>query len=91
MKRWLFPALTKAWEALGLEGNLAVHMCDTRIVEPMLLFLSTLPGAEPRGVLACTGSKPKPRPVWVFRKRPRSGDHARAASEAMHRHYPNLC
>jgi len=67
-KGWLFPALAKAWGALGRGGNLAVHMCDGRIAEPMLLFAATLPGAAYRGVLACTGSKPNPRPVWVFRK-----------------------
>ena len=69
LEGWLFPALAKAWRLLEPDGHLAVHMCDGRIVEPMLRFASTrLPLSTYRGVLACTGSKPKARPVWVFRK-----------------------
>ena len=46
-----------------------MHMCDTRFIEPMLLYIgSRLPGATYRGVLSCTGSQSKPRPIWCLRK-----------------------
>ena len=70
IRDWLFPTLAKSWRHLVEGGCLAVHMCDTRFIEPMLLYIgSRLPGATYRGVLSCTGSQSKPRPIWVFEKR----------------------
>ena len=63
---WLAPVLRKAWAMLDAGGVMAIHMCDTRIVRPMLQMLGALPGARYTGALFCTGAKTRPMPTWVF-------------------------
>ena len=85
---WLLPTLQKAWQHLRVGGHLAVHMCDRRIVEPMLLMIDHyLPCAHYVGVLACTGALSKPRPTWVYIKTTEATEPTRE----LQRFFPELC
>lgn len=70
--RFLFRALSNAWEALKIGGYLVIHLGDTqeiRTCEAMNIFIqNNLRGSSWEGIIGLQGGYGVPRPVWVWKK-----------------------
>lgn len=73
---FLFASLSKAWDNLKEGGYLILHLGDAKTIatsEATNIFIeSYLPGASWEGVIGLQGDSGFPRPVWVWKKLPRT-------------------
>lgn len=74
MVGFLFKSLKMVWNALKINGYLAIHMGDTKyhkINEPMLLFIEQyLPRSSYRGTIGLGGDQKSAaaQPLWIWQK-----------------------
>lgn len=67
---WLFVVVSKAWNSLIPGGHLVLHLADFgnyNIVEPLNLYLQTLPKARYMGVIGSEGASGRIIPMWVWK------------------------
>jgi len=92
---FLLASIRKAWAALDVGGHVVIHLTDvykTKVCEAMcLLVLAELEGAHYEGVLCSLGGMGRPRPLWVFCKRPSTdGEVRRQAGLELQRHFAQV-
>lgn len=67
---WLFVVVKKAWSSLIPGGHMVLHMSDFgsyNIVEPLNLYIQTLPNARYMGVIGTEGASSRIIPMWVWK------------------------
>lgn len=69
---FLFPSLTKAWNALNINGTMCININDSKLrhyVDTMISYMKTVKGSGDVTLLPYQGERKHPQPIWIWTKR----------------------